>query len=544
MQHKYIFVVGGVLSGVGKGTTTASIGLLLKDRGFRVTALKIDPYLNIDAGTMNPVEHGEVFVTEDGAETDQDLGNYERFLDTTLHKVNYMTAGSVFDSVLRRERALGYEGKCVEFVPHVPDEALARIEKAADDAQADVVLIEIGGTVGEYQNIIFLEAARILKLRQPEDVAFVLVSYLPVPPSIGEMKTKPTQYAVRALNSTGIQPDFIVARSEFPIDDPRKEKMSVHCNIRPDHIIAAPNVDSIYEVPLNFQADGFVDKLLNTLKLPLKTAILSQWRDLVSRIKTPEREVRIAVVGKYFSSGGYILADAYISVIEALKHAAWFHKAKPILTWLHAEHFEEETTNLNELLQYDGVLIPGGFGSRGIEGKLAVVKFCREQAIPLFGICYGLQLMVIEAARTLCHMHDANTTEIDPKTAHPVVDLLPEQQQLLVQQTYGGSMRLGAFSCDVTPGSRAHALYQKGSISERHRHRYEVNNAYLAKLADQGMIVSGMHTPLGLVEIMERPDHPFFVGVQFHPEFQSRPLIPHPLFRGFIETSLKSRFAH
>lgn len=537
MKHKFIFVVGGVLSGVGKGTTTASIGLLLKDRGYKVTAMKIDPYLNIDAGTMNPVEHGEVYVTKDGLECDQDLGNYERFIDLELTRENYMTAGQVFQTVLDKERALHYGGKCVEMVPHIPDEILSRIHRAAEKDQADVTLVEVGGTVGEYQNMLFLEAARLLKLKQPHDVVFVLVSYLPVPPSIGEMKTKPTQYAVRSLNAVGIQPDFIVARSEHELDDPRKEKMSIHCNVTPDCIIPAPNVESIYEVPLNFSRVRFTEKILEKLGLEERDGSMTAYRELVARIKTPTRAVKIAVVGKYFGSGGYILKDAYISIIESIKHAAWHFHARPDIEWLHAEHFDDGA-HLDELKHVDGILIPGGFGARGIQGKLNVIQYAREHNIPLFGICYGMQLMVIETARNILKLRDAHTTEIDETTTHPVVHILPEQEMLLHERNMGGTMRLGSYPCQLEVGSKAQCAYGREVVEERHRHRYEVNTEYEEQLVQAGLRFSGRFVEKNLPEIVEHTTHPFFVGVQFHPEFQTSPLKPHPLFRAFVESAL------
>ncbi len=544
MKHRYIFVVGGVLSGVGKGTTTSSIGLLLKDKGYAVTAIKIDPYINLDAGTMNPVEHGEVFVTVDGDETDQDIGNYERFLDVDIKSVNYMTTGRVYQEVINRERNLEYEGKCVEVVPHVPLEVIRRIKEAADTASADFALIEVGGTVGEYQNVLFLEAARMMKLAEPDAVIFVLVSYLPVPASIGEMKTKPTQYAVRTLNSTGIQPDFIVARSEELIDEPRKVKLSVHCNMSASDIIPAPNLSSIYEVPLLFLEDGFPDKILAKFGMKNAHGELKEWKKLVANIKSTTDEVRIAIVGKYFSSGDFVLSDAYISVIEALKHACWSHGRKPHIEWLNSEQFENDTSLVHTLLQYDGILIPGGFGNRGVEGKILVINYAREHNIPYFGICYGMQLAVVEFARTMCGLQSANTAEINPSTDNPVIHVLPEQEHMLIQKKYGGTMRLGQYSCELKKGTVAYRAYAKQSIIERHRHRYEVNNEYRKLLEEKGMIISGINPERNLVEIVELNNHPFFVGVQFHPEFQSRPLTPHPLFRAFVHACIESSHVH
>ncbi|KKU12949.1 MAG: CTP synthetase [Candidatus Magasanikbacteria bacterium GW2011_GWC2_45_8] len=446
---RYIFVVGGVMSGVGKGTTTASIGLLLKSKGYTVTAVKIDPYINLDAGTMNPTEHGEVFVTVDGDETDQDLGNYERFLDINILSDNYMTTGRVYQSVIDRERNLEYKGKCVEVVPHVPEEIIRRIERAGKKAKADFVLIEIGGTVGEYQNILFLEAARMMKLRRPKNVLFVLVSYLPVPAKIGEMKTKPTQYAVRTLNSAGIQPDLVVCRSDVPIDVPRKQKLAIFCNMAPEDIIAAQDVSSVYEVPLLLESQHIAERILKKVGLRVKKQDLQEWRALFNTIQNATREVNIAVVGKYFSTGNFVLSDSYISVIEALKHGSWAHKVKPVLHWLNSEDYEKEPAQLKELSKYDGVVIPGGFGTRGVEGKIMAVQYVREHGIPYFGLCYGLQMAVIEFARHLCGLKDANTAEVNPKTSNPVVHILPEQKKNLAHknQEFGaqGIWRAGNF---------------------------------------------------------------------------------------------------
>lgn len=539
-MKKIIFVMGGVMSGIGKGVATSSIAAILKAYGFKVTAMKIDPYINVDAGTMNPTEHGEVFVTEDGLETDQDIGNYERFLDTDLHRVNYMTTGMVYLSVIQKERNLEYEGKCVEVVPHIPEEVISRIEKCQEENGADVVMVEIGGTVGEYQNLLFLEAARMLKLRRPEDVLSVMVSYLPIPGMIGEMKTKPTQYAVRSLNAAGIQPDIILARSSEPLDQPRKRKLSVAANLREEDIISAPDVKSIYEVPLNFEKDRLGEIILKKLGLQKKQTDLAEWTTLVNTIRKTDKEiVEIGVVGKYFSTGSFSLSDSYISVIEALKHAAWFHNREPRLTWLDAEHYEKDPKNLEELRKFHGIVVPGGFGARGIEGKIKVAEFCRTQKIPYFGLCYGLHMLVIEFARNVVGLAGAHTEEIDPQTPHPVIHILPEQKKLLAEKNYGGSMRLGAYDCDIVEGTLVGRAYGTKQVKERHRHRYEVNNTYLEQLKAKGLVVSGTNPQRGLVEIAEIQDHPFFVGTQFHPELVSRPLRPHPLFREFIKAAIR-----
>lgn len=530
------------MSGVGKGIATASIGALLKARKLRVTAVKIDPYLNVDPGTLNPVEHGEVFVTRDGLETDQDIGNYERFLDEDLNRVNCMTSGSVFQTVINRERALGYGGKTVEAVPHIPLEVIGRIKKAAEIADADVTLIEIGGTVGEYQNVLFLEACRMMRLEAPKDVLVVLVSYLPVPGSVGEMKSKPTQYAVRTLNAAGLQPDLIVCRSTQPIDEPRKRKLSVNCSVAPEDLIAAPDVSSIYEVPLNFRREGMIDRIVDKLRLKKSRGDLNGWSEINRRIRNSHKPVRIGIVGKYFSTGDFVLTDAYLSVLEAVKHAAWRIHRKPEIVWLNSEDFEKHPRSVAVTLKkLHGVLIPGGFGTRGIEGKLAAIRYVREHKIPYLGLCYGMQLATVEVARNILKWKDANTTEINPKTTHPVIHLMNEQEQKMIDQDYGGTMRLGAYPCVLQKGTLARKLYAKDEITERHRHRFEANPKYRAELEKAGLTVSG-HSPDGkLAEIVEYKKHPFFVASQFHPEFLSRPFRPHPLFLGFLKASARRR---
>ncbi|EKD33164.1 MAG: hypothetical protein ACD_76C00078G0001 [uncultured bacterium] len=536
-EHKYIFIMGGVMSGVGKGTASASIGKILQGRGFEVTAIKIDPYINVDAGTMNPVEHGEVFVTNDGDETDQDIGNYERFLDRDILSVNYMTTGRVYRSVIERERALGYGGKTVQVVPDVPNEVIARIKKAAETANADFALIEIGGTVGEYENILFLEAARLMHLEDPDSVLNILVSYLPVPSAIGEMKTKPTQQAIRAMMGTGVIPDFVIARSDAMIDEPRKRKLELFGNVKQGHAIGSPNVDTIYKVPLVYEEQGFADKILDVFKMKAKSKDMKEWRALVDRIDSASKAVKIGIIGKYFSTGDFTLSDAYISVIEAIKHAAWAQNLKPEIRWLNSEEYERDPAKLAELKELDGVIIPGGFGSRGIEGKIAAIQYVRENNIPYLGLCYGMQCAVIEYARNVLGWSDANTTEIDAKTSHPVIALMAGQDENIKDKSYGGTLRLGAYDCKLTKGTRAREAYGKDLISERHRHRYEFNNAYRAELEAAGLVIAGVNPKQDLVEIVEIKDHPFFVGVQFHPEFLSRPLRPHPLFVELIKKS-------
>lgn len=526
------------MSGVGKGTSCAALGLTLKARGFAVTAIKIDPYVNVDAGTMNPVEHGEVFVTIDGDETDQDIGNYERFLDIDITKINYMTTGRVYQSVIERERRGDYHGKCVEVVPRVPEEVIDRIEMAAKRAKADFVLVEIGGTVGEYENILFLEAVRMMKLRDPLAVKTVLVSYLPVPPSIGEMKTKPTQHAVRAVNSIGINPDFLICRSEVALDEPRKEKLSRFCGVLPSHIITAPNAKSIYEIPKNFDAQGFAESILKSFRMKAKKPVdLDAWNALANTIQAVEKPVKIGVIGKYFSTGDFILSDAYLSVLEAIKHAAWSIGRKPVIEWLNSEAYEADPSKLEELSLFDGILVPGGFGSRGIEGKIAAIRYVREHKIPYFGICYGMQCAVIEFSRSMLGLKDAQTTEIDPKTSNPVIHLMNDQVKKLKGRGIGGTLRLGSYPCVLDQDSVSYRSYRSNTTYERHRHRYEFNNDYRERLAQKGLRLAGLSPDGRLVEIVEVVDHPFFVGVQFHPEFQSRPLHPHPLFVEFVKAA-------
>jgi CTP synthase len=535
-----IFVTGGVMSGVGKGVSVASMGALLKSRGLRVTAVKIDPYLNVDPGTLNPTEHGEVFVTKDGLETDQDIGNYERFLDEDLGRVNYMTSGSIFQTIINRERAMGYHGKTVEWVPDVPNEIISRIKAAAESADADVTLVEIGGTVGEYQNLLYLEACRMMRLENPRDILLALVSYLPVPGAVGEMKTKPTQYAARSLNAAGLQPDFIICRSSFPIDEPRKRKLSISCNVASEDVIAAPDVESIYAVPVKFEEEGVGDRIVEKLGLKAPKKDGKHWGELVKRIKSSTKPVKIGVVGKYFSTGDFTLSDAYLSVLEAIKHAAWAIHRKPEIVWLNSEDFEKRPATVAQTLKgLHGILIPGGFGARGIEGKLMAIKYAREHKLPYLGLCYGMQLALVEVARDVLAWKDANTTEIDPETTHPVIHLMDEQQKKMEDKNYGGTMRLGEYPCVLKKGTKARALYDLEIVSERHRHRYEANPEFRKDFEKVGVVFSGMSPDEKLAEIIELKNHPFFMASQFHPELTSRPFRPNPLFLGFIKAAGK-----
>lgn len=546
LPPKYLFVVGGVISGVGKGIASSSIAKLLSDRGLKVTAIKIDPYINIDAGTMNPTEHGEVFVLKDGDETDQDMGNYERFLNVDLTRTNYMTTGRVYETVINKERNLEYGGKCVEVVPHIPLEVIARIKAAQKQADADVVLIEVGGTVGEYQNMLFLEAARMMKTKNPHDVFFAVVSYLPVPSKVGEMKTKPTQMAVRTLNASGIQPDLIIARGESRLDEKRKEKIAYMCNVPPERVISAPDVDSVYDVPLNFEREGLGNILCDLMATKCSAAPSPEgkkWKDFVKKVHTAKKEVHIAVIGKYFETGEYMLADSYLSVIEAIKYSAYTQNLKPVLTWLNAIDFETNPKKLKELKKFDGIIVPGGFGSRGIEGMLNVIRFARENKIPYFGLCYGMQLLVIEYARNVVGLKGAHTIEVNPDTKHPIVHIMEHQKEILAKGKYGNSMRLGEYPAVLRPGTIARKAYGSAEVLERHRHRYEVNNAFVPDITAKGLVFSGTSPDGKLMEIAELPQtkHPFFLGVQFHPEFLARPLRPHPLFSAFIKAASKKK---
>lgn len=527
------------MSGVGKGVAASSMGLILQQRGYGVNLVKVDPYLNVDAGTMNPTEHGEVFVLNSGLETDQDMGNYERFLNRDLGPEDYMTSGMVYQSVINRERALEYGGKCIEAIPHVRDEILLRIEQAAAHNGSRISVIEIGGTVGDFQNALFIEAARVMKLKHPDDVTFVMVSYLPVPGTLGEMKTKPTQTAVRDLNSYGVQPDFIIARSKESMDEKRKEKLAIWCNVRPDHIISAPDVESIYDVPLNLEKDNIGDALLDALKLPKDVpADLSAWEGFVSRVKGSTKKVKVGIVGKYFDTGDFVLSDAYLSVIEALKFSAAEVGVKAEIEWLNAKNFENGE-GVEVLAGFDGVIVPGGFGQTGIEGKIHAIRFCRENKIPYFGLCYGMQLMVIEYARNVLGLAGANTAEIDPNAEHLVVDVMLEQKALIAAGKYGGTMRLGTYEEIIQEGTIAHAAYGATKVEERHRHRYEINPAYVEQIKSAGMVFSATSPDGVLMEIAELPKetHPFMLGTQAHPELKARPLSPHPLFTAFLKAA-------
>lgn len=532
---KYIFISGGVISGIGKGIATASMALLLKAAGYKVVPLKMDPYLNVDAGTMNPLAHGETFVLDDGRETDQDLGHYERFLNESLSSTSIATQGSIYLTVIQKERNLEYDGDYVD-IHNVTQEILARIQQAGRSKNADIVLIEIGGTAGEYQNMLFLEANRLMKLKKHDDVIHVHISYLPIPQNLGEMKSKPVQMSVRDLNSVGIQPDILLARAAVPIDTPRIKRLALNTGIEEEDIIAAPDVKNIYEIPLNFEAGDLTNRILKKLKLRRRQKDLVEWRQFVKKVETADKTIKIAIVGKYFTSGDGVLSDSYISVIEAIKHAGYTHGIKPEITWLDSG---KVLNNVDQLKDFQGIIVPGGFGSRDIEGKLEAIRYCRENKLPFLGLCYGMQMAVIEYARNVLGLKDANTTEVDPKTKNPVIHIMPDQEKKVLDRDYGGTMRLGSWECLLRAGTMTKSFYGKARVWERHRHRYEFNNKYRRQLASKGLVLSGSSPDGKLIEIIELPKHPFFIGTQFHPELKSRPLDPHPLFEGFVKAADK-----
>jgi len=534
---KIVVVTGGVVSSLGKGIAAASLGLLLKARGFRVTTQKLDPYLNIDPGTMSPFQHGEVFVTDDGAETDLDLGHYERFIHQSVTRSHNVTAGQIYDAILSRERRGDYLGRTVQVIPHVTDEIKRRIHSLSLTTQADVHIVEIGGTVGDIESLPFLEAMRQLKLEHRKDVLFVHVTLVPFIKAAGEVKTKPTQHSVKELREIGIQADILLCRSETPLTSDVREKIALFCNVPTEAVIAATDVGSIYEVPGVFHDGGLDDLVVNMLGLPDKSVQppdLNQWNDFVRRVTRPEKQCEIAIVGKYTH-----VRDAYKSIIEAFVHAGAANRARVNLRWV--ESTDVESRGASALLaDVDGILVPGGFGERGIEGKIAAVRFAREKSVPYFGICLGLQVATIEFARDVVGWADANSSEFDTASEHKVIDLLPDQAAVTEK---GGTMRLGAYRCELRQGSLAARAYGGPEVSERHRHRYEWNNRYTQQLTSKGLVTSGKCVGRELIEIVELPDHPWFLAVQFHPELRSRPHDPHPLFRDFVRAALDRRLA-
>ena len=526
---KFVFVTGGVVSSIGKGIVAASLGRLLKSKGYSVSILKLDPYLNVDPGTMSPFQHGEVFVTEDGAETDLDLGHYERFTDTAMSRLNSVTTGSIYQAVINKERRGDYDGRTVQVIPHITREIRERIKRVANNSGADVVISEIGGTVGDIESLPFLEAIREFKGDvKRNDVVYVHVTLLPYIGTSGEIKTKPTQHSVKELRSIGIQPDILVCRSDRPINDELKNKIGGFCGVNSDAVIASLDADSIYSVPLALKDEGLCKEVLDCLDLNDHESDLKDWERLVHKLRNPGPSVKVALVGKYVQ-----LNDAYLSVVEALRHACISHDASLDLHWINAENIESE--GAEKLLQgMDAIVVPGGFGNRGVNGKIAAIRWAREQRVPFLGLCLGMQCAVIEWARNIAGLEDASSAELNPNSKHPVIHLLPEQQDVV---DLGGTMRLGVYPCRLQANTTGQSLYNEEVVYERHRHRYEFNNSYRTLLMESGYVISGTSPDGRLVELIELKNHPFFIACQYHPEFLSRPGKPHPLFGGLIQAA-------
>jgi CTP synthase len=528
---KYIFVTGGVVSSIGKGITSAALGRLLRNRGFKVAMQKLDPYINVDAGTMNPFQHGEVFVTDDGAETDLDLGHYERFVDISLSRAASVTTGGVYGAVIAKERRGEYLGGTVQVIPHVTNEIKERIMGYGKSTGADVVLAEVGGTVGDIEGLPFLEAIRQMKRDAgPGNVLFVHVTLIPSVGPWNEIKTKPTQHSVMRLREVGIAPDVLVCRVKGELLDEQREKIALFCDVDADAVIAAADTDTIYSIPVTYEEEGFADLVTRRLSLPERKADLSEWKTIVERVRHPKTTVTVGVVGKYIQNG-----DAYLSVAEALHHAGIHHSCKADLRWIDSEEMET-APELLESIPMDAMVVCGGFGARGVEGKIQAVRYAREKGIPYLGLCYGMQMAVIEYARNVCGLEGANTTEVDPHTPHPVIALMPDQYGV---EDKGATMRLGLWPCRLADGSLAQRLYGTSLVKERHRHRFEVNNEYREQLSAAGLVFSGINPEKNLAEIIELPGHPYFIATQFHPELLSRPNRAHPLFSGLIEAALR-----
>lgn len=528
---KYIFVTGGVVSSLGKGITAASLGRLLKDRGFNITIQKFDPYLNVDPGTMSPYQHGEVFVTEDGAETDLDLGHYERFIDINVSKYSNVTAGKVYSEVIRKERRGDYLGGTVQVIPHITNEIKSRIKKAGESSKADIVITEIGGTAGDIESLPFIESIRQLRSDLgKENVMFIHCTLLPYIKAAGEMKTKPTQHSVKELRGLGIQPDMIVVRSEFPMTEDLRDKIALFCDIDEKSVINAKDEETIYELVMSLQAQDMDDLVLENLNIEATgEAQLDDWKHLLDNLSKIDKTIKIGLVGKYVE-----LQDAYLSVAESLRHAGYEVHADIDIHWINSQDVTPQ--NYKEILsEVDGIVVPGGFGDRGIEGKILTLNYAREEKVPVLGICLGMQLATVEFARNVAGLTGANSSELDEHTPHAIIDLMPDQKDVV---DLGGTLRLGSFPCVIKEGTKARELYQVNEVDERHRHRFEFNNAYKEQLEEAGMIFSGTSPDGRLVEMVELKDHPYYVGVQFHPEFQSRPTRPHPLFSGLIKASL------
>ncbi|MEK7543539.1 MAG: CTP synthase [Patescibacteria group bacterium] len=544
MPTKFIFVSGGVISGLGKGITTGSIALLLQNRGYRVTPVKCENYLNIDAGLINPIEHGDPYLCEDGTEADMDMGTYEKFLGKNMERHNFVTMGQIYKAVIDRERNFEYKGEDVEAIPHVTDEIIKRIQEAGEKEKAEIVVVELGGTAGEYQNALYYEASRILSRNKKNSVVHVHVSYLPTPSHLGEPKTKPTQLSVRTLNSMGIQPDFIVTRSEKPMDERRRARFALFCNVEPENVIDSVDLPTPYETPIVLAKQKMDEKILDMLGLAHNSLNIKEWSDMVGTVKTKKTaNVTIAIVGKYFATGEYQLRDSYAALMDAIDHAAWQEKVATTVRWIQSEKLEKG--NMDDLKDVDGIIVPIGWGPRGVEGKIKAIQYARENKIPYLGLCYGMQLAVVEYARNVLGLVGAHTTECDADTAHPVIYTNVGQDKNLLRRAYGGTMRLGRWECRVKEGTISDESYavvgayddaKNRVVGERHRHRYEFNNAYAKQLEEAGLVIAGRSVIEDLVEIVELSpkDHPFFVGTQYHPEYRSRPLSPHPLFLAFM----------
>lgn len=551
MKKKYIFVSGGVISGIGKGVITASICLLLKQAGFSVVPIKCENYLNLDAGTINPVEHGDPFLCEDGTEADMDIGSYEKFLDENMSRDNFITMGQIYKEVIEKERRFEYMGEDVEAIPHITDEIINRINKTLDKKNGQIAVIELGGTAGEYQNVFYYEASRILALRNPKDLIHIHVSYIPLPKHLGEPKTKPTQLSVRTLNSMGIQPDILIGRCEKPLDLRRRQRLSLFCNLRLKDVISSHDVEVVYEVPLNLEKQNLTRLILEKLNLPPKKPNLSKWEKLVEKIKNKlTKSITIAIVGKYFATGEYQLKDSYAALIDAIDHASWYWGVRTTMKFVDAEKVEKEGIE-KFLKDVDGVIVPIGWGPRGAEGMIQAASWARKNKIPYLGLCYGMQLAVVAFARDVLGWEKANTTENDPNTSYPVIHLIPKQEEFLKRRAYGGTMRLGAWEAYVKKGTYAYEIYKKyhgfideqtGLVSERHRHRYEFNDKYAKNFEKAGLILSSRSKIERLVEMIELPKstHPFYIGTQGHPEYKSRPFSPHPIFLEFIRVCAKN----
>ncbi len=547
---KYVFISGGVLSGLGKGVTAASLGLLLKQRGYSVTNIKCENYLNLDSGNINPIEHGDVFLCEDGLEADLDLGTYERFLGVNVGEKNFTTMGQIYLRVIEKTKNLSFNGATVDAIPYIPEEVIRRIKTAAEGF--DITLVELGGTAGEYQNAVYYEAYRIMKLRLPKDVIHVHVTYFPTPEHINELKSKPTQLSVKVLNSMGIQPDFVVGRAATLIDDKRKEKVAFYCNLDKYDVISNPDMPSIYQLPLVFYDQDFDKRVLEKLGLNVGKIQIAEWKQLVEKISQKHaKTIQVGIIAKYIATGEFELTDSYASLLEALKHASWFNERNVEIVFINAEDIEDQKSEAwKKVAKLDGIIVPIGWGSRGVEGKIAAVKYARENKVPYLGLCYGMQLAAIEFARNVLGLTEANTCEVDPATCDPVIHQIPFEAKYQRIKGEGASMRLGAYDCILKEGSLAHSIYEKhhafkdakkSLVSERHRHRYEFNNAYRKKMEEAGFIISGTSPDNFFVEMIELPKktHPFFIATQAHPEYKSRPLSPHPIFIEFLKAAEK-----